>query len=250
MHTSDPSPLAQGRANGGDTAALVEARLGAHVFRFPANVYSDQHGPYDDGSVGLTLLWPNLAPAAPGQMPSRDAAAYDSRIQFGATAVEGAAGNAALQRLIEPDPNEPEQRDDPARNLALRIKGEPVHGLSPFYIDAPAARAFLQRQYGESAASAAEDQTFTDWYLARDPTGRLTSVIVCDERQVADGLRLQDGIGLVRAPAAEQIARCTHDFLVADGAVRIAADYPRVMLEDWQRIEARVREIFDTYRAR
>ncbi len=250
MHTSDPSPVAQGRAHTGNHDAPVEARLGAHVFRFPANYYSDQHGPYDDGSVGLTLLWPDLAPAAPAQMPARGDAAYDTRIQLGVTAVETATGNAVLQRLIEPDPSEPAQRDDPARNLALRIEGESVHGLSPYYIDPKAARAFLQQQYGENAASMLEDETFADWYLAREATGRLTSVIVCDERQLADGLRLQDGNSLTREPEAERIARCTHDFLVADGTVRIAADYPRVMLKDWQRIEARVRDMFESHRAR
>lgn len=250
MHTSDPASTAQGRIGDSGSDAPVEARLGAHVFRFPANVYSDQRGPYPDGSVGLTLLWPDLAPAAPAQMPTRGDAAYDTRIQVGAIAVEGAAGNAALRRLIEPDPSEPEQRDDPARNLALRIEGEPVHGLSVYSIDAPAARAFLKRQYGERAAPALDEETFTDWYLARDATGNLTSVIVCDERQVADGLRIKDGIGLVRDDEATAIARCAHDFLVADGTVRIAAQYPRAMLKDWQRIETRVRELFDTHRAR
>jgi hypothetical protein len=94
-----------------------------------------------------------------------------------------------------------------------------------------------------------DEETFTDWYLARDATGSVASVIVCDERQVADGLRVQDGSGLAREPEATEIARCTHDFLVADGAVRIAAEYPRALLKDWRRIEARVREVFDTYRA-
>jgi hypothetical protein len=113
IHASDTTPAAQGRIGDGDSVAPVEARLGAHVFRFPANYYNDQRGPYADGSVGLTLLWPDLAPAAPGQMPTRGDAAYDTRVQLGAVAVEGTAGNAALRRLIEPDPDEPEQRDDP-----------------------------------------------------------------------------------------------------------------------------------------
>ena len=44
------------------TSAPVEAKLGPHRFNFPANYYDDQIGPYVDGGVGITLIWPEMKP--------------------------------------------------------------------------------------------------------------------------------------------------------------------------------------------
>ncbi len=224
------------------------AQIGSHAYRFPAHAYADQHGPYDDGSVALVLMWPTLLPVAPGAMPSRDAPDDAARVRIGAVAVAASESQAPLARFVEPDPTEPAQRDDPMRNLALRREGAPVHGLTPYYIDVDAAQAYLRGRSGADAQNLFADSTFTDWYLARD-ADRLLSVIVCDEARVPDGLREESG-RLTSDPDADAVATCAHHTTIADGGVRVSIDYPRALLRDWRRIEDAVRALFDTYRVR
>lgn len=223
------------------------ARVGAHGFRFPAHAYADQHGPYDDGSVALVLLWPSLAPAAAGAMPARGTPGHDARLRIGLAATDPADPQASLTRLVQPDPAEPAQREDPARNPALRREGAPVHGLVPYTVDADAARAFLQRQSGTDAPAAFAEVAFTDLYLARDGS-RLATVIACDDAQVPDGLREAGGT-LVRDPDADAVAMCAHHLLAADDGVLVSIDYPRALLGHWRRIEDAARAFVERHRA-
>jgi hypothetical protein len=232
-----------------DGAPAPVAQIGSYAFRFPAQAFADQHGPYPDGSVALVLLWPSLAPAAPGSMPAHDAA----RVRIGAAAVAASESQAPLARFVEPDPTEPAQRDDPTRNLALRREGAAVHELTPYYIDIEAAQTYLRGRAGAGAQDAPVDSmladtTFSDWYLARDG-GRLSSVIVCDEARVPDGVR-EEGGRLLSTPDADAVAACAHHFTLADGDIRVSIDYPRALLRDWRRIEDAVRTLFDTHRVR
>lgn len=246
MHTESEQRAAMQASHAPDAAPI--ARIGPHRYRFPANAYADQRGPYPDGSVALIFLWPSLEPAAPGRLPTRGEPDYDARVRIGVVATGADGAEAALARLVSPDPSEPAQRDDPARNLDLRLRGEAVHGLTPYGVDREAAVDYLRRQSGTDAPDAFEDLTFGDWYLALSGD-RLTTVVVCDDRRLGDGLQVTDG-RLRRMADADGIATCAHHFAIADGELLVSVDYPRAVLHDWRRVEDAVRGFFDRHRIR
>ena len=246
MHTQSDEPAALQALHAPDTTPI--ARIGPHRYRFPANAYADQRGPYPDGTVALILLWPSLEPAAPGRLPARGEPDHDARVRIGVVATGADGADAALARLVSPDPSEPAQRDDPARNLDLRLRGEAVHGLTPYAVDREAAIDFLRRRSDAAAPDAFEDPGFGDWYLVRSGE-RLTTVIVCDDRRLGDGLQVVDG-RLRRIADADGIATCAHHFAIADGELLVSVDYPRAVLHDWRRVEDAVRGLFDRHRIR
>lgn len=61
------------RTVGGRTykAQPVEANLGPHRFKFPANLYYNQIGPFAGGGVMLAVFWPDFDAAPPGDHPVR-----------------------------------------------------------------------------------------------------------------------------------------------------------------------------------
>ena len=88
-----------------------------------------------------------------------------------------------------------------------------------------------------------------DWYVARSTDGQLRTFISCDPAdRIPDGL-VAHGKALERADG-DRVAMCRHSMVDLDDSITIEMTYARVMLSDWQRMEAAVRELLRRYRAK
>jgi hypothetical protein len=96
----------------------VEASVGPRRFMFPANLYYNQIGPFSDGGVMLSVLWPNLEPAAPGDFALRTMEDGYRQVSIELRYV-GGAGVA----------------DCPARDLSERVALTPRWGLMPYAVE-------------------------------------------------------------------------------------------------------------------
>lgn len=223
----------------------VEARLGPHRFRIPANYFDTQLGPDFQGNMRLILQWPRLQPLAPGERYFQDdEPGFARAIDISPNYIDRVPLQTSLDRALIPGiESEQEQRDNPALNPDLRLRGEPVFGLTPYYTDFAKVDA-----YNRSGSGAGDrDSLFNnDWFVARDDRGALTTVIKCTAREVPDGAEVQgETLRLLDAP---KLAMCSHDFTIPAYDTRINVSYLRVFMKDWQAIERRIRELFDQYR--
>lgn len=55
----------------------VEAQLGPHHLRIPANYFRDQIGPDFQGNFSLLVQWPDLEPLPPGKRSGQDMDTFD-----------------------------------------------------------------------------------------------------------------------------------------------------------------------------
>lgn len=217
------------------TDAPVEARLGPHVFRFPANYYRDQMGPNFDGSFSLLVQWPDLEPLPPGERSGQDMETFDKQITIAPAYVEKVPIETRLEASTMPmaSPGTLEY-DDPRDRIDLMLAQPERYGLVPYVIDATKLASYAQRfevEMGIPAGTARE--SYKDWFVGRDGNGRLTTVIQCDHEPLA---------GDDRRPG------CTHDFVVASLKLRVSIDYGREYLPGWKKIEDRARELLDRHR--
>lgn len=224
------------------TTDLVEGRLGPHRVRFPANFYYDQIGPDFQGGITLVLLWPELVPSAPGEdfADSEDLLARNIRIYPDYVDRVPVAG--FLDRKLVP--TDEYQRSRPTESLDVRIKGDPVHGLAPYYTDFKKVDAWAQRVHGRHAKTAAERRSIfnNDWYVAQNRRDEVTTFITCTSREVPDGIRFINGRTVESRPP---IAQCTHWFTIPARRLVVDMSYKRAMLRDWQEIEQRVRKLLE-----
>ena len=227
----------------------VPARLGPNTFRFPMNLYESQVGPDRDGAR-LNLAWPALealpagARAATGYSETWGSRSIDIDLRY----MERPLLDALLPALINEGPpgRSFAAPDDPAQHRSLRIEGEPVHGLTPYYAD-PGKLAAYFRAHGIDASGDNLARNGDDWYLARDEAGRLRTVIVCTSRTIA-GARLIGG-KLQNTPPGVERGGCRQTFTVPAYGLRISVFYLRAYLVDWKRIEERISGLLERYRA-
>lgn len=68
---------------------------------------------------------------------------------------------------IEPfDPSDATHRANPRENLDLRIKGDPIHGLTPYYTDFGALKRYYKKLYGpHTRAGEPESSMNDDWFV-------------------------------------------------------------------------------------
>lgn len=205
----------------------VEGNVGPHRFMFPANLYFNQIGPFPDGGVVLTVLWPGLEGAAPGDFPLR-------------TAEDGYRQVSIELRYVgytrTGDYLAPHIGSGWAQSLAERVAQPLRFGLTPYAI--------------EHAAGADDAQALEpDWYVVRGGDGRVRTFIRCDAaRVVADGL-VMGSRTLVRS-GGERIAMCRHSMVDVESGIAVEMNYARVMLVEWQRLEAAAVGLMRRYEAR
>lgn len=223
------------------TSDLVEARLGPRRFRIPANFYYDQMGPDFQGSVQLILLWPELAPAPPGVSFHDDPDMSDRYISISVRSLDNVPVEGFLERGVRPQYGKP---DDPTQSLALRIKGDAVHGLVPYYTDFQKLDAFTKREYGDRGRVASDRNSIlnSDWYLAYRSDGSIATHVACVSREVPEGIVFE---GRRVVSVNPPVASCSHEFTIPSLQIWVVMDYKRVMLKDWKRIEDRVRELLE-----
>ncbi|MGE6334968.1 hypothetical protein [Stenotrophomonas sp. NPDC077659] len=201
------------------TTQPVEASVGPHHFLFPANLYFNQIGPFPGGGVVLTVLWPALQAAPPGDYPLRSVEDGYREVSIELRYV--GRGRAA---------------DYLAPGLTGRVALPTRWGLTPYAVD----REGVGRDVLETAP---------DWYVVRDGDGRVTTFISCDPWEyTVDGVLVEDGT-LVRGNG-DRVAMCWHSTLDAGYGIAMEVRYARVLLIDWQLLEATARGLMPRYEMR
>jgi len=188
----------------------VEANVGPRRFVFPANLYYNQIGPFPDGGVVLTVLWPNLEPAAPGDFPLRTVEDSYRQVSIELRYV----GYARTGDYLAPHIG-----SGWAQSLAERVAQPLRWELTPYAI--------------ADDAQALEP----DWYVVRSGNGRARTFISCDAgKLVADGL-VMGSRTLVRS-GGDRIAMCRHSTVDVESGIAVEMNYAPVLLVEWQRLEA------------
>lgn len=229
----------------------VEAEIGPHRFAFPANYYDDQIGPAIGGGVGLTLMWPTMAPALPGSRVGRAMEDNYRSVVASVDYVDKLPPSELLERLTTTDDSLEENsldRLDPLRRLDQRIAGENTMGLTPYLIDEGKIPAFAEAFKRKTGMTYRGDSLNSeDWYIARSDDGNIESFIKCDSRKrVGDGLRV-DGDRLVSLQTG-RIAKCTHYFVDLQDRLAIRMTYSRAVLADWKDMERGVRAALSRFK--
>lgn len=201
------------------TAQPVEANLGPHRFMFPANLYYNQIGPFAGGGVMLAVFWPDFDAAPPGDHPVRSVEDGYRQVSIELRYVGGAGAADYL-----------------AQDLSERVALTPRWGLTPYAVD----RSKVARDVWEVTP---------DWYVVRDGDGRVRTFISCDPWDYMPNGVLMEGGKLVRSNG-DRVAMCRHSMVDVGGGVAVEMSYARVMLVDWQRVEATARELMRRYEAR
>lgn len=219
------------------TDAPVEARLGPNRYRIPANYFYTQMGPDFQDNFSLVVLWPDLQPLPPG-VDFADARDTSIRaINISPYYIDRVPIGTLLEKGIRP--RNKNDKDDPLDNLHLRVRGEPLYGLTPYYADHAKVEAYFLRN-GYPTDREHLHRWMKDWYLARDANGGLSAVIKCDTRELPDGVLVQEGRAF-EDPNARGNTSCTHEFILAEQNVSVSVTYMRAFLPDWKRIEAHAR---------
>jgi len=235
------------------TTAPVESKLGPHRFNFPANYYDDQIGPYVDGGVGITLIWPEMTPGDPGARRLRSPVYRYRSVIVSIDYVDKVPIAGLMEKSVSNDVLGPEgtiHERDPLDRLDQRLRGTETMGLTPYLIDKSKLAKYaedFQRETGMVYRGA--ELNSEDWYIARSSTGAIDTFIKCDSAdRVSDGLVIE---GKELVPNDEgRFAGCTHYFVDLDDSLAIRMMYPRIVLRDWQRMESSVREVLAKYRVR
>lgn len=225
----------------------VQAKLGPHRFEIPANYFDTQLGPDFQGNMRLIVQWPDLQPLAPGVRYFDDQDRFRKGVNITPSFIDRVPLDSLLERIIRSDIDSPQAaQEDPSLNIDLRLRGEPVFGLQPYYLDFHKLDAYLLKQHGDKVdlARQRESALNRDWFVQRDAQGKLTTVITCSAREMPDGVVLDgDTLEQIKPP----IATCEHSLILPRYNTRVTVEYLRVFLKDWQRIDARVRGLFDQY---
>lgn len=227
----------------------VQAKLGPHRFEIPANYFDTQLGPDFQGNMRLIVQWPDLQPLAPGERYFEGGEQRFARnIDITPNYIDRVPLQTSLDRaLISNVDSEQKRREDPTLNPDLRLPGEPVFGLTPYYTDFAKVDAYNLKVYGDKTSRAGDrDSLFNnDWFVARDADGALTTVIKCTSREMPDGAEIEGAA--LRLLGTPKLSMCSHDFTIARYNARINVSYLRVFMQDWKKIEQRVRDLFDQY---
>ncbi|KRG71031.1 hypothetical protein [Pseudoxanthomonas dokdonensis] len=231
------------------TNAPQETWLGPHRFMIPANYFSSQIGPDFQGGVTMELEWPALKPLPPGRRRVMSMPEFYALVQAGLTYVDKLPWYESMEAGVSPPDDDPISRQNPARQISHRTRDEEdAYGLQRWIVSEADRRRYLElikdqqpRRYGLPAR-----QDTPDWYLRRDAQGHLTTHIVCDNRGLPDGVKIE-GERVDDDPAYSRSTSCTHYFAIPKYRTLVTVDYTRVLLKDWQRIEDTIRANLDRY---
>ena len=235
------------------TSQAVEATLGPHRFMFPANFYYNQIGPFADGGVMLTVFWPGFEAAPPGDRPVRTT--QDSRRQVlielyyldRVPITNYLARRSSNEATTEAGSLE---RRNPVERLDLRVAQPDRWELTPYAIDRSLLAAYARDSEQNLGVPYVHNPSMEpDWYVARSRDGQLSTFISCDPAdRIPDGL-FAHGKMLERADG-DRVAMCSHSLVDLDDSITIEMSYARVMLRDWKRLEATVRNLLRRYRVK
>jgi len=226
---------------------LVDACIGPTHYRFPANLFRDQMGPDFQAGIYMVLLWPDLQAAPPGKLNVQPLVQAPNWVRISVNYVDKVPVETLLERYASKKAYEAD--DDPSI-LALRDRQPERFGLMPYFVNPDRVHTFHTAQaqrFGHTSRARIENTQ--DWYLHRDVSGRLTTLIKCDSHVRPDGYAVEGG-ALVKIPADRTNALCAHHFVLGDVKAHVNISYKRALLGEWKRFEDRARELFETHRVR
>ena len=228
------------------TDAPVDVKLGPNTFRIPANYLDSQIAPWPGEGVSLVIEWPDLEATAPGARANPRTNDFRKEISVLINYVDRAPIESLLARHSSNDSIAEDgsvEEGDPRDRLDLRRAEPEVMGLTPYAIDESKMASYARKYQDAYGKPPVRNPAFEgDWYVARGTDGQLTTFIKCDSKAFrADGVRVV-GNELIDEPG-DTAASCTHYFVDVDSKLSISADYKRVFLRDWKRIEGAVREL-------
>ncbi|MBB3228498.1 hypothetical protein FHW69_003133 [Luteibacter sp. Sphag1AF] len=226
---------------------LVPACLGPYLFRLPQNLF---YLPWGQGKEKeefyLSVQWDSLQPLPPDRdrYGKRESAVTSITIQYDHThRLTDEGFRTLLRRYVEPlDPNNPVDRANPSQNLDLRIQGEPIYGLTPYYADFEKTKAYYAKLYGPGNLSD-DPKNSIDWFVRFGPDGLPSTVIKCSSHLLPDGAHVELGHVVDDVARDKSRALCTHDFLIPEFKVAVSMSYLRTLMYDWPRMEAYARAV-------
>ncbi len=222
-----------------DPAPLKQACVGPYLLALPQNYFDNQIGTEHDGSFALALEYPSLQPFKPGERKSFNKDVFARTLSINYSYVDRIDVRQSLRNAYTPMAFE---RDDPAASLKLRLQGEEVHGLVPYYADMERIRAYLRARGLADDAPGMQDRSHRDWYVARDRNGAIQTIVKCTSRGVTEsGVRFSEG-RMIRSEESE-LPECDHFFILPEYRIRARVTYVRAALKDWHRIEQRAGEL-------
>ncbi|RMH87897.1 hypothetical protein EBB59_12210 [Lysobacter pythonis] len=225
------------------TNAPKLARLGPHRFMIPANYFTDQIGPDFQGGMLMELVWPKLEAAPPGRIREMNRSEQNHLIQANFDYIDRRPLQEAMDSMIKRSGDDPIQRQDPTDNISHRTRGEDVLGLERWYVSEADKARYLKLIEGQRDRYAwpVDPLSIEDWFVRRDTQGHVLTFIRCPPRARPDGLIIQ-GARLVK-DGNPRVPQCSHTFSMPEYGAAVDMHYPRVLMRDWARIEARYREL-------
>ena len=231
-----------------DEGPLVDAQVGPHRFRIPARYFDNQMGPEFDGSFGLFLEWPRLEPFPAGVRSSLKLDVALRQIDISPGEVRTDVHTLLDRKVARVNLGPPSPNDGSAEKDGVRVQGDAIYGLTPYYTDFSRLTAFNRKKYGENTAANDRQSTFNDdWYLSRAANGQLSTVIRCTSREIqSDGVFI-DGSTVKSDGSDTYIPSCTHSIVLPEHGIGVEISYLRAFLKDWKAIEDRARQLIHRF---
>jgi hypothetical protein len=146
-----------------------------------------------------------------------------------------------MQRMTHRQSGFSGESPPPEGNLDMRIKGEPVYGLTPYYPDMRRIVAHYLAKGFSPSLRVMQPEGQEDWYVDYSADGDIRTLIKCTSREVKDtGVEYKQG-KMVRSKGAA-LPMCRHTIVLPEQRVAIDIDYVRAALPEWKRIQARAIE--------
>ncbi|HEL5400728.1 hypothetical protein [Stenotrophomonas maltophilia] len=231
-----------------DPVPIKQACVGPYLLEFPQNYFDEQMGADFQGSFRLALEYPSLQPFKAGERARRDVDMAMRTVKIGYSYPRKPV-REVMRSFYTPWES---QKGDPGASLEGRVLGAPVFGLTPYYADLPRIRAYERSLGGRTGE---RDQKTTaehlpavrpfldmDWYVTRDERGEIDRLIKCTTREMhGTGIEIRDDRIFKRKD--EQTPYCDQMFMVPAMNAWGDISYPRFMLDRWQDMEERAREL-------
>lgn len=219
---------------------IERACVGPYQLELPQNYFSTQMGPEHDGSFSLALEYPSLQPFKPGERMNLSADVSIRTVRIDYTYID----RVNLWDVMRKSYTRKEyQQGDPSETLEERNKGDPVHGLVPYYVDVAKVQEFYRKQgFDERAPIIQHIYWQYDWFVSRNAADQIDQVIKCTTRDVAEsGVMYRDG-KMVKKPVFG-FAECNQRFVIEELSVIAEVRYPREGIADWKTIRERTRAL-------
>ncbi len=231
MHGARATAAVSSVPTSASAPAAVEFTLGGHRFALPPMYFADGRGPRARGAIQLVLSWPQLQPYAAADSGAAPAALPERAVIVSLEALAPAEAARIPDSFLRPAPGA--GAGNPVLDIAERLRGPDIHGLQHYLIDPVKLAAY--RAPADAAAPAPQSYAFgtgAEWFVARDPGGRIRTAILCDPASAdADA---------AAGPVAWAALCDGHSFVLPEYALWVKAGYRRPVLRDWRRIETTV----------